>query len=280
MVVCINYANERYEKAQSLNSITAKKVGKADKVISYHPEDIDPAFREEHKDILSLERGDGYWLWKPYFIYKTLSTLNEGDILVYSDSGSYYTNSVRHLIHTMNAEKLDIMPFTLTIPEYLYTKRDAFILMECDEPEYVNSFQRLASFQVIRKTDYSISFVKDWLNFACDARIITDAASTLGENYPGFIDNRHDQSIFSLLSKKYGLPGFRDPSQFGNKYDMDNSPYPQIWFHHRNGNLGPAELNALKREKALKDLKAKLESVGLLTPALKVKRFLFGPRNM
>lgn len=280
MVVCINYANERYEKAQSLNSMTAKKVGKADKVISYHPEDIDPAFREEHKDILSLERGDGYWLWKPYFIYKTLSILNEGDILVYSDSGSYYINSVRHLINTMNAAKLDIMPFTLHTPEYLYTKRDAFILMGCDEPEYVNSFQRLASFQVIRKTDYSISFVKDWLNFACDARIITDTVSTLGENYPDFIDNRHDQSIFSLLSKKYGLPGFRDPSQFGNKYDMDNSPYPQIWFHHRNGDLGPAELNTLKREKALKDLKAKLESVGLLTPALKVKRFLFGPRNM
>lgn len=280
MVVCINYANERYEKAQSLNSITAKKVGKADKVISYHPEDIDPAFREEHKDILSLERGDGYWLWKPYFIYKTLSTLNEGDILVYSDSGSYYINSVRHLINTMNAAKLDIMPFTLTTPEYLYTKRDAFILMGCDEPEYTTSFQRIGGFQVIRKTTYSMTFVEEWLKYACDARIITDSPSELGEDYPGFVENRHDQTVFSLLSKKYGLPGFRDPSQFGNDCNMENSPYPQIWNCHRICNLDLAKLNRLKREKALKDLKTGLDSVGLLSPALKVKRFLFGPRNM
>lgn len=50
------------------------------------------------------------------------------------------------------------------------------------------------------------------------------------KNYQTFIEHRHDQSVFSLLSKKYKLQAFRDPSQFGNiaiKY-FSNSKYSQI----------------------------------------------------
>ncbi len=51
-------------------------------------------------------------------------------------------------------------------------------------------------------------------------------------NHPGFIEHRHDQSVFSLLGKKYAITPYRDPCQSGNK-SMDepifkNSPYSQI----------------------------------------------------
>ena len=34
-------------------------------------------------------------------------------------------------------------------------------------------------------------------------------------NYEGFIENRHDETIITLVSKKYGLFPYRNPSQWG-----------------------------------------------------------------
>ena len=66
MIVAINYANLKYKKAQYFNSRTAIHKGKAEKVISYSPKDIDPDFWNNNRKILSKKRGNGYWLWKPY----------------------------------------------------------------------------------------------------------------------------------------------------------------------------------------------------------------------
>ena len=43
------------------------------------------------KEILSFiqahnQRGAGYWIWKPYIIWKTLQDVEDGDIVCYIDS--------------------------------------------------------------------------------------------------------------------------------------------------------------------------------------------------
>src|SRR5699024_603854 len=46
--------------------------------------------------------------------------------------------------------------------------------------------------------------------------LFTDDDNKLGKkNYEDFIDTRHNQSVLSVLSKKYGIPAFRNPSQWG-----------------------------------------------------------------
>ena len=74
-----------------------------------------------------------------------------------------------------------------------------------------------------------MDFVDEWLRFAAQSSLIDDSPSK-APNYPGFREHRHDQSIFSLLSKKYDIEAFRDISQYGNGYkkSYDNSPYNQI----------------------------------------------------
>ena len=58
----------------------------SNKHYSYGPNDLDKVFREKNKDILSRERGNGYWLWKSYIINKTIiEKLNERDYLIYTD---------------------------------------------------------------------------------------------------------------------------------------------------------------------------------------------------
>ena len=61
-----------------------------------------------------MKRGGGYWIWKPYFILKTLKEkIKYNDYLIYSDSGSVYINSAYYLLSVMIRDKIDIMSFHL-----------------------------------------------------------------------------------------------------------------------------------------------------------------------
>lgn len=211
MVVLINYADKHFRTAQRLNSKTAIETGKFDKVISYSPKDIDRDFYRNNSHILKHKRGNGYWLWKPYFIKNTLEKLNEGDYLFYCDSGAFFLNPVTPLIDLSVKSEQDIIPFELTHTEKLWTKRDTFVLMGCDSPEFTDTPQRLCGYFLMRKTEFSTRFINEFLLNALDERKITEIENTCGlSNYQGFRAHRHDQSIFSLLTKKYGLESYPD----------------------------------------------------------------------
>ena len=92
MIAAVTCADERYQKAMKYNARTARKKGGVDRVYMYSVSDIDPEFREKNRHILSQPRGNGYWLWKPYFIARTLRLLQEGDYLVYCDAGFITTH--------------------------------------------------------------------------------------------------------------------------------------------------------------------------------------------
>lgn len=230
-LILINYANDLYKRSQRENTESAVKLNFFDEIISYGPNDIENFFFNENKEILIGKKGNGYWLWKPYFIKKTLERMDEGDFLFYCDSGSCFINSFIEVIDASISNKQDIIPFELTTVESEWTKRDAFLLMDCDMPRFYNSKQRLGGFSLWRKTDFSIKLVDEWLYYSIDKRIIKDQENVLGlPNYPNFKQHRHDQSIFSILTKKYNLAAYRDPSQYGNflKDKYVNSKYPQF----------------------------------------------------
>lgn len=232
-IILINYSNKFYTRAQKNNTNSAIKLGCFKKVISYQPDDIDELFYQTNQDILVSPRGAGYWLWKPYFIKKTLSLMSDGEYLFYCDSGSLFVNSVADLFKFVKTTNQDIIPFEIQFTESHYTKRDCFILTNTDEIKYHNSKQRLAGFSVWKKTEDVMNFIDEWLSFAQDERIITDKENQMGfPNYDGFIEHRHDQSLFSLLTKKHNLKAFRDPSQYGNTlFDLyPKSKYSQLLF--------------------------------------------------
>ncbi len=226
----MNYADENFSKAQFKNSRSALKNGGFCKVFSYSPADIDRDFINRNDQILSQKTGNGYWLWKPYLIKKTLEQIDFGTYLFYCDSGSYFKNSIVKIISAIDQNQC-IIPFETKNKEYFWTKRDAFVLMNCDFKEYSDTRQRLAGFILMKKTLFTMKFIDEWLKYSQDIRLISNANNTEGlSNYEGFIEHRHDQSIFSLLSKKYKLDAYRDPSQYGNYRisQYSNSNYNQI----------------------------------------------------
>jgi hypothetical protein len=259
-VVLLNYADSIYRKSQKLNSKTGKSIGQFDSIISYSPKDIDHTFHSLNKKILNQKRGNGYWLWKPYLIKKTLEELNWGDFLFYCDSGSHFTKSIQELIHFSLEKKQDIIPFEITHFEREWTKRDTFILMEYDDNDYQNSKQRLSGFVLLRKSELSLKFVNDWLTYAQDERILTDIENQCGHpNHNGFKEHRHDQSIFSLLTKKYGFKAYRDPSQYGSdlKHLYPDSNYEQFIMLTRIRNF-PIHIKLIKYLRRNKFIKKKI----------------------
>lgn len=244
MIISITYGNEKYERAKKFNCKMAKKHG-ADKVIAYGPEDIPDEFKNKNEHIWKKSRGGGYWIWKPYIINKTLKEMDEADYLIYTDAGAIFINSVQYLIDAMETEGTDLMVFSLTYPEKKYTKRDAFILMECDEEKYTDTPQTLGGYIVLKKTERTVKIMEEFLQYVQDERIITDIPNQMGkENYPEFVENRHDQSCLSLLCKKYEIEPFRDPSQYGNQENVfceevrNRSQYPQLIDSFRNPEIG------------------------------------------
>jgi len=236
MKVLVNYANEPYRRSQQQNSKSGLKIGEFDKAWSYGPADIDSEFAVRNRHILSQPRGGGYWLWKPYFVHHALQRLSNGDYLFYCDSGSFFLGPVQFLIDLSIRTGEDLLCFDLPFIEKVWTKRDALVLLDCDQPRYFDSLQRTAAFSLWKKTESTVSVSEEWLDLAQDERLITDLPCQLDlANREGFREHRHDQSIFSLITKRRGIPAFRNPGQIGNQFvdDYPNSDYPQLIEHTR-----------------------------------------------
>ncbi|MDO5332189.1 MAG: hypothetical protein Q4E99_05860 [Bacillota bacterium] len=166
----ITYGDAAYVQSREYAIKKAKKYG-FDCAIGYSEKDIDSKFAEEHSDILSQKFGGGLWLWKPYFILKTLQEVNEGDVVFYSDAGACFVKPIDKLINQTD----DIVLFSGEYLEKWYTKPELFQMMDCISPRFVGTLQVNAAFSVYRKKDKSIVFVKEWLDWCChDGALILD----------------------------------------------------------------------------------------------------------
>ena len=200
-----------------------------------------------NKEIFSAKRGAGYWLWKPWIILNTmLNIARPCDIICYCDAGTVWESSKYILTKLAAKIKYGVMTFMHNIngwnhehqtTERWWSKRDAMILLGVDIDEMYDTVQRKATYSCYQVNPDSIHFVSEWLYFAMDKRIISDDKGALGMNdLDKFVDNRHDQTIMSLLSKKYGIPAFMDPSQLGTKDAQIYGAHVLNWELNRVGN--------------------------------------------
>ncbi|WXT99920.1 MAG: hypothetical protein Ctma_0626 [Catillopecten margaritatus gill symbiont] len=262
----INYSDKSFKKQQKFAIFMAKLVGNFDEVTAYGPQDTDKIFYKENEVILRQPRGGGYWLWKTYFINKKIQEINNGDYLFYCDSGAFFLKSVDILIKELEKYDQDIMGFEVPLIEKQWTKKELFINMGCDNDFFKESNQIMGGYVLVKKTKKSVDFFKQHLQYSCNEINITDKYNDINQS-KYFIDHRHDQSIFSLLYKKYKLRPFKEPTQFGDnpwcysgsganatkglisnklhaldngrqyRYFKYNEKYKNVLFHVRKGNV-------------------------------------------
>lgn len=162
-------------------------------------------FYQNNKQILDESAGAGWWIWKPYFILEALKTANEGDFIIYCDCGDMFSPGLKSYVESTVTKDDQCLLLVGNNINGQYTKRDCFIKMNCDEEDYHNSNQLEVGFMVWKVCEESIETVSQWLEFCTDPQIINNDASTLGEELPGFVAHRNDQSVLTNIAIRDGL---------------------------------------------------------------------------
>lgn len=202
----ITFANDSHKICRDTLVDELKKIG-YNNVITYDENDISNQFKIKNSKLFSYKRGFGYWVWKPYFIKKTLEELNDDEILVYIDSTDLPKSKFFDLLSN-HFKTNDILLFNNIRHEKhdTWTKKDCFVLMDCDHDKYHNRVQLEAGVIGMKKTDFNIKLVTEWLNYCTNLNIVTDLPNICNKpNHKHFIEHRHDQSILTNLSIKYDI---------------------------------------------------------------------------
>ena len=173
------------------------------------------------KNLSKNSKGYGYWFWKPFLILKHIKQLDEGDILHYLDLGCHLNpggiKRFNQYIDTVNKSSKGILAFQyyslnngpnlkINFPlrkESMYTKSDLLNFFSVlKNKKITNTEQFWAGSFFIKKNTFTINFLKEWLNvFRFRMELINDTPSKI-KNFNEFIENRYDQSVFSIMCKK------------------------------------------------------------------------------
>lgn len=213
MLYVMNYANgEPYESYRKINTRTAYHFGKADHVIEFSDSDIPQSYRDEHKEIFAYKRGAGLWLWKPYLIHKALLKINDGDWLMYLDSGTTVINDIHKLIDFTKSQNQDMFIMEQPLLCRQFTKRECYELLGVED----NGENQALGLLLLLRTEKTLKFVEEWLH-ACEREELLSPNRFHPEidEFPDFHAHREDQSILTLLSIKHNLPVYRDCSDYG-----------------------------------------------------------------
>jgi len=195
-------------------------MGGYDFIILANEHNLDLEFRERFSEYLKPGvRGFGYWSWKAQIILQTLRQMNDGDILQYTDAGCHLNPSGRkrldeYFFKAQNSES-GILAFQ-AIPPIFHDKK--IKLLDLREAKWckgdlcdalgVRSNTNIMDTQTIgagvifvRKCEQSIKLFTSWLDVYKNNFYLIDDSSSKSENPVGFVEHRHDQSIFSILAK-------------------------------------------------------------------------------
>jgi len=169
----------------------------------YKKSEIDPEFYEKNKNILESKTGAGYWIWKPYFILKTLMRADNGDIVFYLDLGDKINSGIEKFIRDKIIENGGFFLVEGLHQNSIWTKGDCFSLMECDDEIYKKSKQLEAGCCAFLKNDLSLQFLKEWIDYCQNYDIISSDCK--GDNITGFVEHRWDQSILTNLCIRHNI---------------------------------------------------------------------------
>ena len=205
----ITYGDEKFTAAKQRLTGQASSLRIFKSVTAYGPNDMDFYFVIKHFNTLIEKRGGGYWLWKIYFIMKKLSDINNNDYLIYCDAGcninKYGIPRLNEYLTMVTNSNYGIMTFQMIHPEEHYTSQQIFNACGIPPDSPIRKSGQIGTtILVMRKCEHVMRLFVTCIDLIDnDQKLITDYYNDK-DRIPEFIDNRHDQSILSVIFKKYG----------------------------------------------------------------------------
>ena len=222
MIHLITYGNDPFAKSKIRIYHEANAIKWFDTITVYGPEDLDNDFKIKFKDILEQQKGGGYWIWKPYFIKKHLDKISDNDILIYIDAGCsiniHGKERFDEYINMLNERTEGYISFRSGHIEKVYTTKEIFRHFNIEEDgEIANTDQIIATIQIMKKNPNTIKIVDLSLETLYkDQLLFTDHYNKSQHSY--FKDNRHDQSISSIIRKMHNIILLNDETYFGGSH--------------------------------------------------------------
>lgn len=217
----ITFGDIKYKNSLKRIEQEANNLGIFESVTIYTPEKISEEFYKKYNMIYNYaslydkNKGAGYWIWKFYIIPKRLSEINDNDILIYLDAGcsiNKNTESLKRLndyVNILNNSDKGIISFELpdACVEKRWTVLELLKLEDIDiDSEHYNTNQLVGGILIMKKCPHiNLIFDKCIELIDKDPFIITNKYVKKNQELNAFFkDNRNDQSILSIIRKKYG----------------------------------------------------------------------------
>lgn len=219
-----NYTKSKYRLVQEANSSKWFSTIKA-----YSQSDMDSDYKEEFKDVLSQPRGSGYWIWKSYFILKRLKEIEKDDILIYLDAGC----TIHRMGHKRFYEYISMLnekcmiAFQMVHLEKNYTTKEIFEYFNVlDRKDITETGQHLGGIRIMKNNNETLSIIQsEYDTYKANKLLATDYYNDNNQE-PYFIDNRHEQSIFSVITKlNNNVMVLKDETDVYDKKIRKNFPF-------------------------------------------------------
>lgn len=212
----MTYANDVFETAKKRLIKEADIFNEFVSVSGYGPNDLPSWVQKKYADILNVRRGGGYWLWRPFIVYEKIKDIKDGEYLVFIDAGCKLNTQGKkrffEYIDLLQMSQYGILSFQMSgnkgpgtlAKEKEWTTKEIFEYFQISEnSEIKESGQYLGGVFILKKNKHSINYLKETIK--CIMKyplLVTDSYNHSQNVY--FKDNRHEQSVTSVLRKKIG----------------------------------------------------------------------------
>ena len=219
------YGDDNFKKTKIRIKKEAEESRFFDKIFVFGPEHLDKEFIEKTKPYILSARGGGFWLWKAYFLKHIFSQMNDGDYCFYMDAGCKINSSGQkrffEYLEMLDSTETGCVAFCMDglygdghyLYEYRWTNDTALKYFNSDD-SIKNSFQLCGGILMFKKNEVSCKLIDEYCNIAIfRPDLFSDDYNN--QSPSDFQEHRHDQSIFSILRKKYNVLQIKDEVEGG-----------------------------------------------------------------
>ncbi len=212
--ILITYGTSDYKDSLLRIEKEAKRLNIFDKIILYQPSDL-PDFIKANP-LMAYKRGGGYWVWKPYIIWKTLQDYIDA-IVVYVDGGcvlqespdwNYYFDKITSYETIVFNYRSDfdynwINSYKCNSPEIHYwTKKNTLLYFDrlFQNKEWRNYNKIWGGFIITKGNENKL--VNQWLSISlmCPELVCDPFGIELNDQELTYVQHRHDQSLITPLA--------------------------------------------------------------------------------
>jgi len=300
----VSFADSRMYRSLTRLSKQADRFKFFDNTYLLNEDDLSSKFKNNFKKKLILgSKGYGFWCWKPEVIINVLDKIKDGDCLLYIDSGCHLNiHGKKRLLEYFNILKMEdkgVIAFQAIEPNrensnlrydgrklrnlknYKWIKGDTLDYFNVrSDTTIINSQEIAGGVFLIKKCEHSIAIIREWQNIIYNKFDLISDKPSVSSNLPGFVENRHDQAIWTLLCLKNNVKiisayEFWYPKKNSRKLKADWSALRNFPIHaKRDKNLGIINYLNWKFNKKIYQLKNIISKIGLIKKSLKPKNHI------